>query len=258
MKRFWNRCADRRLTPLSLGLAAVASLALAFGLSACENVATFTQPGLVRIIDASYIAPPVNVWVEGVLLGANLGEGTITNYGTLPASNDAQVLVEDTTITKPTPANALVASNVTILAGQQYSIFLTDNGAAPTSYTVTALEDNISAAGGHSFFRFLNQAPKTGAVDVYFIPSGSTLANTIPQVVALPVGATANVTFSSQTVTMVITPTGVITPKYTSTALGLTGGEVYTVVIIDSQLTSNPPVSVVLVCDNSNSADCPL
>jgi hypothetical protein len=48
---------------------------------------------------------------------------------------------------------------------------------------------------------------------------------------------------------MVIVPTGQITPKFTSTALGLTGGEVRTVVIVDSQLTSDPPVSVVIAKD---------
>ena len=48
---------------------------------------------------------------------------------------------------------------------------------------------------------------------------------------------------------MVITPTGVTTPKYTSTPLGLTGGEVRTVLIVDTQLTSNPPVEVFMAND---------
>jgi hypothetical protein len=64
------------------------------------------------------------------------------------------------------------------------------------------------------------------------------------------VGATAGyASFTSQTVTLVITPAGLTTPKYTSTALALTGGEVRTVVIVDSQLTSDPPVNVVIVSD---------
>src|SRR5580700_1616613 len=41
---------------------------ISFALTACENVATYTQPSLVRVIDASYIAPAVNVQVEGTLL----------------------------------------------------------------------------------------------------------------------------------------------------------------------------------------------
>ncbi len=51
----------------------------------------YTQPSLVRVIDASYIAPAVNVQVEGTLLAANIGQGTITPYGTLRASNDAAI-----------------------------------------------------------------------------------------------------------------------------------------------------------------------
>jgi hypothetical protein len=248
MKTTWNRWINgaRRLTLPGLAIVAVVSLALALGLSACENVATYTQPSLVRVIDASYIAPAVNVVVEGTLLAANIGQGTITPYGTLPASNNALIK-----ITASTGGTALVTTNGTLLAGHQHSIFLTDNGAAPTSYTVTILEDQqTAAAGGHSAFRFLNQAPKTGPVDVYMIPTGSTLANTIPIVTALPVGATAGyISFTSQTVIMVITPTGLTTPKYSSTSLALTGGEVRTVLIVDTQLTSNPPVAVFMADD---------
>jgi len=234
-------CSARRLTPPALAIAASGAVFLALGLSSCENVASYTQPSLVRIIDASYIAPAVNVEVEGTLLAENIGQGTITPYGTLPASAAAPI-----DVTAATGGTALVTTTGTLLAGHQHSVFLTDNGAAPTSYEVTILEDQqIAAASGHSAFRFLNQAPKTGAVDVYMVPAGTTLANTIPLVTALPVGATAGyVSFTSQSVTMIITPTGVVTPKYTSQPIGLTGGEVRTVLIVDTQLTSDPPVEV--------------
>jgi hypothetical protein len=241
----WNGAVRQMSLPKLAGVAAV-SLVLALALSACQNVASYTQPSLVRVIDASYIAPAVDVFVEGTLLAANIGQGTITNYGTLPASGDAIIKV-----TAATGGASLVTSDGTLLAGHQHSVFLTDNGAAPTSYTVTVLEDqDVAAAGGHSAFRFLNQAPKTGAVDVYMIPSATTMANTVPLVTDLPVGSTAGyVSFTSQTVTMVIVPTGTVTPKYTSTSLALTGGEVYTVLIVDTQLTSNPPVQVFMASD---------
>jgi hypothetical protein len=232
--------------PLTLGVAALAALAIAASLTACENVATYTQPSLVRVIDASYIAPAINVQVEGTLLAANIGQGTITPYGTLTASNDAAI-----DVTAATGGATLVNTSGTLLAGHQHSVFLTDNGAAPNSYEVTILEDQqVAAANGHSAFRFLNQAPKTGAVDIYMVPAGTTLADTIPLVTALPVGSTAGyISFTSQTVTMIITPTGVVTPKYTSQSIALTGGEVRTVLIVDTQLTSNPPVAVFVAND---------
>ncbi len=86
------------------------------------------------------------------------------------------------------------------------------------------------------------------------VPGGSTLADTIPLVTALPVGGTAGyISFPAQTVTMVITPTGAgtaaTTPKYTSSPIGLTGGEVRTILILDTKLTSNPPVQVFTASD---------
>lgn len=231
---------------LRLCAVAAASLAVALALSACENVATYVQPSLVRVIDASYIAPAVNVEVEGDLLASNIGQGTITPYGTLSANVAAPI-----DITAATGGTTIVDTSGTLLAGHQHSVFLTDNGAAPNGYLVTILEDQqIEAAQGHSAFRFFNQAAKTGAVDVYMVPAGTTLANTIPIVTDLPVGATAGyISFTSQTVTMVITPTGVTTPNYAFTPMVLTGGEARTVLLMDTQLTSNPAVEVTMAID---------
>lgn len=254
MNTTWNRWIEkyRRLTLPRLAMIVAASLALAFSLSACENVASYTQSSLVRVIDASFIAPAVNIYVEGTMLAGNIGEGYISEYGTLSASGSAIIKV-----TAATGGKTLVSSTATLKAGAQHSVFLTDNGAAATSYTVTVLEDQqVAAASGHSAFRFINEAPATGGVDIYMVPSGNTLANTKILVSNLAVGATAGYTsFTSQTVTMVIVPTGTVTTgtkvsnEYTSTSLALTGGEVRTVMIIDSELTSNPPVSVVIAKD---------
>lgn len=235
--------------PLTLPrlLAAIAgSIGLSVCLSGCQSVAGFSQASLVRVIDASYIAPAVNIYVENDLIAGNVGEGYISNYGTVAPSAAASIGV-----TAVTGGATLVKTAATLNANAQHSVFLTDNGASPTQYTVTVLEDAQTAApSGHSSFRFLNQAPRTGAVDVYMVPANTTLANTIPLCTNVAVGQTCGyVTFASQSVTMVITPTGVVTPKYTSTALSLTGGEVRTVVVIDSQLTSNPPVNVVIADD---------
>ena len=188
MKTTLNRWIDgvRRnslaeLTMPKLFLAVAASLAVSCGLTACENVAGYTQPTLVRVIDASFIAPAVNIYVEGTELASNIGEGYISGYATLPASSLATVKVTAATSSTTTTASVLVSTSATLLAGHQHSVFLTDNGAAATSYTVTVLEDQqIAAPTGHSDFRFINEAPRTGAVDIYMIPSGVTIANAIP------------------------------------------------------------------------------
>jgi hypothetical protein len=241
-----NRRTGRALKLPQLAAAAGFSTALALGLSSCTNVAGFTPTSLVRVVDASYIAPAVNVYIENTLFAGNIGQGYISNYGTAKPSPAAQIKV-----TQATGGATLVAAAATLNAGMQHSVFLTDNGASPTAYIVTVLEDQQTpAAAGHSAFRFLNQAPRTGAVDVYMVPGSTTLANTIPLCTALPAGSTCGyVSFASATVTMVITPAGTVTPKFTSTSLSLSGGEVRTVVIVDSQLTNDPPVQVVIAKD---------
>ena len=76
------------------------------------------------------------------------------------------------------------------------------------------------------------------------------MANTIPIVTNLPVGGTAGyISFASQTVTMVVTPTGVTTPQYAYTPIVLTGGEARTVLLVDTQLTSNPAVEFTVAID---------
>ena len=238
--------AARSLSLPLLLLIALLTLVMTISIASCENVAGFTQPSLVRVIDASYVAPAVNVEVKNVLLATNIGQGTITPYGALAASPYAAIVV-----TAATGGTALLETSEALLAGHQQSVFLTDNAASASGYQVTMLEDQqIAAASGHSAFRFLNQAIKTGAVDVYMIPAGATMTNTIPLVTALPVGASPDyISFASQSVTMVITPTGLTTPKYTSAALALTGGEVRTVLIVDTQLTSNPPIQIYIASD---------
>src|SRR5271165_2422207 len=130
---------------LRLWVVAAASLAVALVFSACENVATYTQPSLVRVIDASYIAPAINVVVEGQLLAANIGQGTITPYGALAANAAAPI-----DITAATGGAAIVNFSGALLPGHQHSVFLTDNGVAPNGYVVTILEDQqIVAAQGH-------------------------------------------------------------------------------------------------------------
>ena len=150
------------------------------------------------------------------------GQGAITAYGPLPASNSAMIDV-DTTAGPP----LLSGNGYQFTAGNQYSVFLVDNPADPSGYKVSLLQDQqIAAPAGHSSYRFLNQATNTGAVDVYMIPTGVKIADAVPLIAALPVnGAPAYVSFISKSCTMFITPTGVITPAYTSAPIALTGGD---------------------------------
>lgn len=237
---------SRQLNLPALAFAALLSFALACGLVACQNVATYTQPTVVRVIDASYMAPAINVNLDGTLFAANIGQGTFTNYATLTARSGALIAVAPAAGGAP-----LISTNGAFLPGQQYSILITDNGQTPATYGVTFLNDKrTQAAQGHSAFRFINQGLNTGAIDIYVIPDSVTLANAIPVVTNLAVGSVSNyVSFESQTVRVFVTDAGGSKALYKSPSINLTGGEVRTVLIVDTQLTTKPPLTIYIGSD---------
>jgi hypothetical protein len=230
-----------RLTLPMLAAVSAAALVASLLLAGCQTVTGYSAVSLVRAIDASYIAPAINVYVEGTLLAANIGQGSITVYGGFAPSRDATVKVTATSSTK-----TLVSSNATLVANKSQSVLVTDFNA---DYQVTVLEDQSTPAPtGHSEFRLINEAPSTGAVDVYFLAgtSATVFATAKPVITGLAVGATSGyVTIPSSTLFMVIAPAGTtlsttLTTIYSSGALALVGGEVRTVLIVDPVLVTQP------------------
>ena len=232
---------SRQLSLPGFALAALLSLVLSCGLVSCERVDTYTQPSVVRVIDASYASSAVNVNLDGALIAANIGGGAFTNYGTLTAKSGALI-----SVAPATGGAVLISTNTALLPGQQHSILITDNGLTPATYSIALLDDQrTAAASGHSAFRFINQGLKSGAVDIYMVPNGVTLANAVPVVTNLAAGSvTGYISFISQSVNVIVTAAGTTTVKYTSLAFNLTGGEVRTALIMDTQLTTAPPVTV--------------
>jgi hypothetical protein len=229
------------LTAPMLAAISALSLAGAMMLAGCQSISGFSATSLVRTIDASYNAPAVNVYVEGTLLANNVGQGSITSYGRFAPSRNATIKVTATSST-----TTLTSSNASLVANQSQSVLITDINA---DYQVTVLEDQSTPApSGHSEFRVLNQAPSTGAVDVYFLSgtSATVYATAKPVITGLAVGATSGyVTIPSSTLYMVIAPAGTTlsataTTIYSSAALPLTGGEVRTVLIVDPVLVTQP------------------
>ena len=236
---------DIRGLLLAIGVSLTCTLLLV----GCEHVQGYSPVSLVRVIDASYNAPALNVYVAGNLVASNLGQGQITPYGTFPPSPSAKIVVTSTQDTNP-----LVSTTGTLQASQSSSALITDINA---SYQVTLLEDQSTPApSGHSEFRVLNQAPSTGPIDVYFL-AGTTAtdyAAAKPVITSLAVGATSGyVTIPSSTLYMVIVAAGTTltttsTSIYVSAALPLVGGEVRTVLVVDPLVTSQP-VQVYMATD---------
>jgi hypothetical protein len=223
--------------PLWTRVAAIAALA-GVPLLGCQSVqSSLPSTTLVRVIDASYNAPAVNVDVGTTAIATNIGAATFTNYAFLPPENTTAYVFPagSTKFTASAQGNFLVA--------QQNSVYITDLG---TGYTATILADQaIAAPAGYFSIRFLQQAIQAGAVDIYIVPAGSTLAGAKPLFTKVaPHSVEGYVNVMAGQYTIVITPTGVITTPFTSTQMQFVAGQVRTVLIMDAQLTTNPPVTI--------------
>jgi len=240
---------SKRISLPAVGLIAVLALGASLILSGCENVAGYTATSQVRLIDASYNAPAITVSVAGEQLASNVGQGDITLYGAFAPSKNASVKV-----TNASNNTTLVSASGTLVAGASQSVLVT---AINAQYQVTVLEDQSTPAPtGHSDFRILNQAPSTGAIDVYFVSAATATnyANAKPVITGLAVGATSGyVAIPSSTLSMVIVATGTTltttsTTVYVSSALPLVGGEVRTALVVDPLLVTQP-VQVYIASD---------
>ncbi|MGC2300382.1 MAG: DUF4397 domain-containing protein [Acidobacteriaceae bacterium] len=207
----------------------------------CQSVQNSTPSQTeVRVIDASYNAPAVDVKVGTTPIAINVGAASFTNYAFLPPENT-------TAYVYPTGSSKSTASATgEFLVSEQHSVFITDSGAS--GYTASILTDQaITPPAGYFSIRFLQQALKGGAVDIYLVPATATLADSKPVLTDVtPQSVESYINVMAGTYSIVITPTGVITTPYSSPATSFVAGQVRTALILDAQLTTNPPYTVVI------------
>ena len=223
------------------GATALTVLLLAAALCGCQSVQSSSESQTeVRVIDASYRAPAVNVNVGTTPIATNIGAATFTNYAFLPPENTTAYVFPVGT----TQASAQAAAEFEV--AQAHSVFITDttNG----GYTASILTDQATAApAGYFSIRFLQQALIAGAVDIYVVPSASTLADSKPLFSNVtPQSAVGYANVMAGAYTIVITPAGSIKTPFSSSQLQFAAGQVRTVLIMDAQLTTNPPVTVTI------------
>jgi|SRR5579875_626128 len=221
-------------------LTAVLALAAAIlPLCGCQSVAGSQAVTLVRVIDASYNAPAVDVYVGQTPIAANIAAPVITNYAILSPG------VQATRIDATGTTKVLASISGSYLAGTQHSVYITDSG---TGFTATVLTDQaIPAPAGKFDVRFLQNADAVGNVDIYLVPDGSKFAAATPIAADLAPGqATSYIPVDAGSYQLVVTPAGSTTASYTGSAVTYTSGQVRTMLITDQPNVDQQPINVVV------------
>jgi hypothetical protein len=205
----------------------------------------------VRVIDVSPDAPALDIYpgppqtTPAALY--NIGFGTVSSYIPVAAGASTQAA----TIAGTQQQLATVRGN--FLTGSQYTL-LTGNIAA--SLQMTVLKDQSYAApSGQVALRFLDQATRTGTVDIYLVPPGSAPGKTAPIDTGLSYSSnTGYINVPSGTYSIVVLPAGTVptsatSPIYTGSQVTYPGGSARTILLIDQQPATTPGLQVITADD---------
>ena len=233
---------------LSRRVALVAGLGgLLAALPGCQGIVGTPAVSLVRVIDTSAHAGGVDVYQGSSSLAYNLDLGTVTSY--IAVVPGAYTINADHAGT----GQHLVRQHGAFGANAQSTVLIGDS---PTGMRETILRDQTQPApAGQIALRFFDESTRAGAVDVYLIPTGSTLEQVRPLLVNVAFGRnTGYLSAVAGTYTLVALPAGT-TPEtsantsYTGASVAYASGSAHTIVLIDQAQVSAPGLQVIVADD---------
>jgi hypothetical protein len=227
--------------------------ALALGITALTGCQIDMTSAQLRVVDASMDAGLIDLYQNNTGLAYNLRYNSLTSY--VAMSPGTYTLSADKSGTR----QVLAETTVRLLAGKQYTT-ITGNGLANLQQTVL-VDQTTPAPAGQIALRLVDQAPHTGAVDVYLVAANGRSTGSSPIATNLTFGSvTAYINVPEGTYGIDVVPAGTVLT--TSTTTLLTGaqtmypsGGVRTAFILDQEVLGTHPsaltagVSVLLAND---------
>jgi len=221
-------------------------------LSGCTSAATSASVTQVRIIDASLNAGGLDIYQGTGVIAYNVDFGSATSY--IPMTPGAYNISADT----PGSKQQLITAKGRFDMASQYTVLIGDTPALPNEII---LKDQAQAApSGEIALRFLDEAASAGGVDLYMVPSGSTLSSAHPLLTNVAFGSNSGyINLKAGTYTLYALPTGTVfssSPRssYTGTALTYLEGSAKTIVLLDQASAKTGGIQILIASDYDPSA----
>lgn len=228
---------------------------LAAGLAGCQSMAGTPQIAQIRVIDVSPDAPALDIYQnpspQATPAGLyNVGFGTVSSY--IPIAPGAYTHAAYTAGTQ----QQLAQVRGSFATGGQYTV-LAGNLAANLQMSLLR-DQTFPAPAGQIALRFVGQATRTGAVDIYLLSPGSSLGGVSPIASGVNFGSnTGYLNLPTGTYSIVAFPAGtapsITHAAYTGTQVAYAAGSVRTIILIDQQ----PPTPAGLQIITANDYDSP-
>ena len=209
-----------------------ASLALlTLVLAGCQGIGGIQPISQVRIIDVSPDAPALDIHQNSSATLYNVGFGTVSSYISVPAGAYTHSAYTAGT------EQQIAAVRGAFSPGGQYTV-LTGNVAANLQMTVLK-DQSTPAPSGEVALRFLHEATRAGAVDIYLLPPGAAPISVAPFITGATFGInTGYINAPSGTYSIVAYPAGTVpassvTPAYTGSQITYAATSAHTIILID-------------------------
>jgi hypothetical protein len=216
-------------------------------LSGCQAIVSGPSVSQVRVVTASPDAPALDIYQGGNALTFNLGSGTITSY--IPVAPGTYTINAETAGSRQVVSTA----KVTFAPFAQYTVLIGNSAANLQQLTLT--DQSQPAPSGQISLRFVDQATRAGAVDIYLVPAGQKLTTVSPVVTGVAFGVnTGYLNVPTGTYTLVMLPAGTVPTSttidtYTGAQVNYPAGAARTIILIDQQLMTPSGLQVITADD---------
>ena len=181
-----------------------------------------------RVMNATPDQTNINVLLDGTSVASSIVYGAANTYAeTKAGSRHLQV--------EPASATDVFLDQTFNLAGGTSSTAIIANFSASSS-AIVLTDDNIaSTTTGHIKLRIVNAAPGLGTVDVYVLPSGTSINNSTPAIVSLGFESSSNyLDLAAGSYSVVFTPHGSLFASFNTGDISFNAGQNRTIVALNN------------------------
>jgi Domain of unknown function (DUF4397) len=224
-----------------------AAITILVTLTGCQAIVSSAPQAHVRIINATPDAPRLDLYQDSNALAFNLDFGTVTSY--IQLAPGAYNITANTAGTR----QVLSAAKTTFTTAGQYTVLIGNTAASLQQLTLA--DQSQPAPPGQTALRFISQATRAGAIDIYLVPSGQKISSVTPLVTGFAFGANTgyiNVPAGTYSLAMLpagTSPAGSTIATYAGPQVTYSSGAARTVILIDSPLVSTPGIKVITAND---------
>jgi hypothetical protein len=225
----------------------VAAIAILGTLTGCQAIVSSTPQAHVRIINATPDAPRLDLYQDSNALAFNLDFGTVTSY--IQLAPGAYNITANTAGTR----QVLSTAKTTFATAGQYTVLI--GNTASSLQQATLADQSQPAPPGQTALRFINQATRAGAVDIYLVPAGQKINAVNPLVTGIAFGAnTGYINLPIGTYSLAMLPAGTVPSSttiatYTGPQVTYSAGAARTIILIDPPLLTAPGIKVITAND---------